>query len=101
MLATIWQAGCGGGSYGGGGGAISVSVSPRQAAVVVTNQTQQFTAAVTGGTGGVTWTVDGMTAGSTAVGTISLTGLYTPPAAAGTHTIAATSTADTGKSASA
>src|SRR5882672_1715882 len=97
LLATAWLAGCGGRSYGGGVGAISVSVSPKQAAVVVTNQTQQFTATVSGGSGGVTWTVDGMTAGSAAVGTISLTGLYTPPATAGTHTILATSAADATK----
>jgi hypothetical protein len=96
LLATVGLAGCG----SGGGGVTSVSVSPRHAAVVITSQTQQFTATVVGGSGGVNWSVDGMSAGSAAVGTISTTGLYTPPATAGTHTILATSTADSSKSAS-
>jgi hypothetical protein len=44
--------------------------------------------------------VDGAAGGSAAVGTISTTGLYTPPATAGTHTILATNTADSNKTAS-
>lgn len=97
LVAPIWLAGCGGGHYGGG--PVSVSVSPKQAAVVVTTQTQQFTATVTRGT--VNWTVDGIAAGSATVGTISSSGLYTPPTTAGTHTVAATSTSDSTQSASA
>jgi hypothetical protein len=80
----------------------SVSVSPKRAAVVASTQSAQFSATVSGDPmNGVTWSVDGVAGGNTTVGMISLAGLYTPPAAAGTHTIAATSTADTTKSASA
>jgi uncharacterized protein (DUF1800 family) len=43
--------------------------------------TAQFTATVTGETNtAVTWQVNGVTGGSSAVGTISAAGLYTPPA---------------------
>jgi len=100
LLATLWFTACGGSSYGGGGGGGGVTVSPKQAAVVVT-QTQPFTATVTGSNTAVTWTVDGTAGGSATVGTISTAGLYTPPATPGTHTIVATSSADTSKSASA
>jgi hypothetical protein len=101
LLATLWFAACGGSSNGSGGGGAGLNISPKQAAVVVTSQTQQFTATVTGSNTAVTWTVDGTAGGSATVGTISATGLYTPPATAGTHTIVATSSADTSKSASA
>ena len=106
LLALLCLSACGGGSYGGGGGggSLTVAVSPTQAAVVATSQTQQFTATVVSSSGastGVTWTVDGTAGGSATVGTISASGLYTPPAAAGTHTIVATSTADSTKSATA
>jgi hypothetical protein len=65
----------------------AVTVSPARAAVVITTQTQQFTASVSG----ATWSVDNVVGGNSTVGTISVTGLYTPPAKAGTHTITATS----------
>jgi len=80
---------------------ISVSVSPRLAALTTT-QSQQFTATVqdTSNTS-VTWSVDGNLGGDSTVGTISPSGLYTPPSAAGTHTITATSVADPTQSASA
>jgi hypothetical protein len=65
----------------------AVTVSPARAAVVITTQTQQFTASVSG----ATWSVDNVVGGNATVGTISTTGLYTPPAKAGTHTIRATS----------
>jgi hypothetical protein len=82
---------------------VSVSVSPRNASVVVTTQTQQFSANVTGDPNnlGVTWSVDGIPNGNASIGTISSSGLYTPPAAAGTHTVTATSVADNSQSASA
>lgn len=64
-----------------------VTVSPARAAIVIKTQTQQFTASV----GGVTWSVDKVAGGNSTVGTISTTGLYTPPAKAGTHTITASS----------
>ncbi len=68
----------------------SLSVSPPRAAVVVSTQTQQFTATATGiSNPSVTWSVDGTVGGSAAVGTISAAGLYTPPATAGTHAVTA------------
>ena len=70
----------------------AVTVSPARAAVVITTQIQQFTASVTG----VTWSVDNIVGGNSTVGTISTTGLYTPPASAGAHTIKATSGASSG-----
>jgi hypothetical protein len=80
---------------------VPVSVSPRLAAVTIT-QSQQFTAIVqnTSDTR-VTWSVDGNLGGDSTVGTISPSGLYTPPSAAGTHTITATSVADPTQSATA
>ncbi len=63
------------------------TVSPR-AAVVTSTQTQQFNA--TSGFGTVTWLVDGVVGGAPATGTITTGGLYTPPAAAGSHTVTAT-----------
>jgi hypothetical protein len=71
-----------------------VTVTPSLAAVVVTTQTQLFTTTVTGNSNTqVTWSVDGVAGGSTAVGTINTSGLYSPPATAGTHTVTATSVA--------
>ena len=82
---------------------VSLVVSPRNAAVVATTQTQQFSANVNGDPNnlGVTWSVDTISGGSASIGTISSTGLYTPPSTAGTHTIVATSVADNTKTASA
>ena len=71
---------------------ITVSVSPTTATVTV-GQTQSFTATVTGGTKGVTWT-------STSVGTIDANGLFTA-VSAGTGTVTATSMDDPTKSATA
>ena len=47
-------------------------------------RTQQFTA---NSDSSLIWQVDGITGGSSAVGTISTTGLYAPPTTAGTHTV--------------
>jgi hypothetical protein len=96
-------AACGGSSNGGPPPIISVSIHPRGASVVAGSQTQRFSAAVSGDLKnlGVTWAVDGIASGNSAVGSISLTGVYTPPASAGAHTVTATSIADTTKSASA
>jgi hypothetical protein len=109
FLALSMAAGCGGGGIGnnnpgGGGGGQTVSVN------VVTNSTfvdtftpQQFSASVTGDPAnkGVSWSVDTVAGGNATVGTISATGLYTPPSGPGNHTIKATSVADTTKSATA
>ena len=79
---------------------VPVSIAPQLAAIVVTTQTQQFTAWVTGASS-VTWSVDGVTGGSSTVGTITTAGLYTPPSAAGAHTVTARSIANSANSASA
>ena len=80
---------------------VSISVSP-STVTVSTSATTQFTATVTGSSNtAVTWSVDGVSGGNSSVGTISASGLYTAPSQAGTHTITATSVADTTKSATA
>jgi hypothetical protein len=71
-------------------------VTPKYAALTL-NQSQQFTATVPGG-GAATWSVDGVVGGNGTVGTISTSGLYTPPGAAGTHTVLATSVANPAQS---
>jgi len=88
--------GCGG-SEGGGQTpppAISVTVSPTVTAIGI-GQSQQFTATVTGDTGGVTWTAS--------AGTIDAMGNFTAPAgpASSVATVTATSKTDTTKVASA
>jgi chitodextrinase len=80
---------------------VSVTISPRRGSLTI-SQTQQFTAAVTGTANiVVSWEVDAIPGGSAGVGTISATGLYTPPAAAASHTITARSVADNTQTASA
>ncbi|MBS1853602.1 MAG: hypothetical protein JST79_22105 [Acidobacteria bacterium] len=102
---------CGGGSSNGGGGTpppppppnVTIAVAPKSYNLV-SPQTLQFTATLTGDTQhqGATWKVDGVAGGNSTVGTISASGLYTPPAGGGgAHTIVATSVADTTKSDSA
>jgi hypothetical protein len=83
------------------GGTASVSISPLRAALT-TGQSQAFTATVTGNTVTcVTWEVDSIPGGNSSVGTVSATGVYSPPSAAGTHTVAARIMADSTASASA
>ncbi len=73
---------------------VTVTVSPALAAVVVTTQPQQFIATVTGNANtSVTWSVNKVVGGNSTVGTITATGLYTPPATGGNRTITATSVA--------
>jgi hypothetical protein len=72
----------------------TVTVSPKAAGITVW-QTQKFTATVPGG-GTPTWSVDNVGGGNATVGTISATGLYTPPTTAGAHTIIATSGTNSG-----
>ena len=108
LALILVAAGTGFGCGSSGGGFVptppnvSVSVSPRNASVVVVTQTQQFTAKVMGDPKnlGVSWSVDGVAGGNAAVGIISSSGLYTPPAVAGAHTVTATSVANNAKSAS-
>jgi hypothetical protein len=60
---------------------VSVSISPATASVQV-NQSQQFTASISGtGNTAVTWQVNGVPGGTSAVGTISTNGVYTAPSA--------------------
>jgi hypothetical protein len=69
-------------------------VSPRAAGITST-QAQQFTATVVGGPS-PSWSVDSVAGGNATVGTINSTGLYTAGSAAGLHTVAASSNAETG-----
>ena len=87
MMGAVGLSGCSGNAGG--------STSTLPAAVVITGGSQvrlgstvQFSANVP-----VTWQVNGITGGAAATGTISTTGLYTPPASipVGTITISAIS----------
>src|ERR1700728_524638 len=78
----------------------TVAISPRQFSLTPT-QTEQFQATIGGvSSTGVTWSVDGIAGGNSTVGTISTSGVYAPPGVVGSHTVTATSTANTTKSAS-
>jgi len=94
---------CGGSSSNSPPPSVKVIVHPLGTSVVAGSQTQQFTATVNGDPKnlGVTWAVDGIAGGNSSSGGISAAGLYSAPASAGTHTVTATSVADTSKSASA
>jgi len=79
---------------------VAIAVHPLRSSLTLT-QTQQFTANVVGtGNTAVNWSVDGVASGNPTVGTISSTGLYTPPPAVGSHMITATSVADANQQAS-
>src|SRR5437763_7144265 len=85
----------------GSSSGVTVAISPTSASVAP-QQTQQFTATVSGTTNSaVPWAVDGVNGGNSTTGTISGTGLYTAPATTGSHTVTATSVADASRSASA
>jgi hypothetical protein len=74
--------------------AITVTINPRRAPLTL-KQKQQFKATVSGTTNtGITWLVDGIVGGSSTVGIISTSGLYTPPPTPGTHTVVARSKAN-------
>jgi hypothetical protein len=102
LAITLVLSGCGSsGSSSNPSGPISVQLNQGSASLNV-NTTTQFTATVQGTSNtAVTWTVDTIAGGNSSVGTISATGLYTAPSLAGSHTVTATSAADTTKSASA
>lgn len=73
----------------------AIVVVPAQATVTPL-QTMQFSAAINGiSSSNVTWAVNGITGGNSTVGTISTTGLYTPPTTSATHVIMATNNANT------
>jgi hypothetical protein len=61
------------------------SITP-QIAVLTPTQTQQFTASGAG-TSTIVWSVDSVPGGTAAAGTITSSGLYTPPAVSGTHAV--------------
>jgi hypothetical protein len=85
-------------------GALSVTVSPKRAAVTMSAaQTVQFTATVLNDptNAGVTWQVDGSNGGNATTGTVSTAGLFTPGAQPGQHTVTAVSNANASVSASA
>ncbi|HWR13345.1 MAG TPA: hypothetical protein VN577_00845 [Terriglobales bacterium] len=95
--------GCGGGSNNNSGG-VSVTISPTSTTITA-GSSVQFSASVSNATDtSVTWQVGGVTGGSTSVGTISTTGLYTSPSGI-TSTVyvnvTAVSVQDTSKNASA
>ncbi|HTW32031.1 MAG TPA: choice-of-anchor D domain-containing protein [Candidatus Sulfotelmatobacter sp.] len=77
----------------------TVSVTPGFASAR-SGQTVQFQASISGVlSSNVTWAVDGITGGNSTVGTITTSGLYSPPATAGGHNVQATSTANESESA--
>ena len=82
---------------------VSVTLNQSTVSLVATRtMTTPFTASVTGTTNtAVTWSVDSVSGGNSTVGTITTGGLYTAPSLAGSHTVTATSVADTSKNASA
>ncbi|MGA1982412.1 MAG: DUF1800 domain-containing protein [Acidobacteriaceae bacterium] len=81
IVGVLGLVGCGSSSQGGPPSAPQPQVSVSSGSQVRLGSTAQFTATVTGETNtAVTWQVNGVTGGSSAVGTISAAGLYTPPA---------------------
>jgi len=97
---------CGGSSTGASQEnppAVTVSLTPQTAQVALMGQTQ-FTATVSGGSAGVTWSVDGSSGGNATAGVISSSGLYTAPTnlpSPNTVTVTATSVSNSAQSASA
>ncbi len=82
-----------------------VTLSPATATVTTGGTNLLFTATINGAaSNAVNWLVDGIAGGNATVGTISSTGVYTPPAtvpSAGTVTVTAVAQGDVGSSASA
>jgi hypothetical protein len=95
MVSVVLLAGCGGGSSSTQNPVVTVTVSPFLANVVQ-GGTQNFVAVVMGtSNAAVTWSVQEGAKG----GSITSTGLYTAPNAAGSFHVIATSQADPAKSA--
>src|SRR4029077_6252485 len=76
---------------------IFIAIQPTNATLFL-GQTQQFQATVTGASNtAVAWSVNAISGGSSSVGTVSATGLYTAPGVlpqSGSATVTATSQAD-------
>jgi hypothetical protein len=97
MVILVFLAGCGGGSSSTESQAVIIRISP-SSVNVVQGGNQNFTSSVTGSSNtGVTWSVMEGAAG----GTITSSGQYTAPNAAGLFHVVATSQADIAKSATA
>jgi hypothetical protein len=78
----------------------TVAISPREFSLTP-KQKEQLQAMIGGvSSTSVTWLVDGIAGGNASVGTISTSGLYTAPGAAGAHTVKAISIANSTQSAS-
>jgi len=87
---------------------VSIGLLPAGPVTINATGTQTFTPTVAGTSdSSVTWTVDGIAGGNAAVGTLPATGTsgvpvsYLAPASAGSHSVKATSAADSTKSATA
>lgn len=77
------------------------SLSP-QSSVITASAMQQFTANIDGlSNTTVSWSVDGVVGGNATTGTITAGGSYTAPSSPGSHTIMASSAADTSATATA
>lgn len=108
VIVTSLSVACSGPSSSSGNNgnspAVDVKISPTATSLIV-NQQFPFTATVTGTTNtAVTWEVNGVAGGNSTVGTISVSGNYTAPAAVpnpATVTVTAVSQANTARSASA
>ena len=80
---------------------VAVALYPHVSGLT-TLQTQQFQASIKGTTNtDMIWSVDGTAGGSSTLGTISTSGLYTAPSTKGSHKVSVTSQADLGKTDSA
>ena len=91
--ATVLQISPDSGAAKQSGVSVTVSVTPSSPTVHLT-KSQMFAATVSGATGGVTWSVNGVTGGNSTLGTIDANGMYTAPSVVpnpSTVTVAATS----------
>ena len=80
---------------------VTVALNPTSVSVAM-GEKENFTATVKGSSNtAVTWSVDGVSGGNSSVGTITTSGAYTAPAQTGSHTVTATSVAETTSSANA
>src|SRR5277367_4031574 len=80
---------------------VGVSLSQASMSIAV-GGSAQFSATVQNSTNtAVTWSVDGISGGNATVGSISSSGEYKAPVQPGSHTVTATSVADTTKTANA